>query len=226
MERKSILIIEDEVKIARFLELELTHEGYQVEQSHDGRDGLYKAQSQRFDLILLDVMLPHMNGIEVLRNIRQHSDIPIIMLTARDDVMDKVIGLDMGANDYITKPFAVEELFARIRVALKPNNSMIQENSLQVGGLKLDMDKHMVTYEEEIVELTKKEFDLLYYFLDNQGIALTREKILQAVWGYDYMGETNVVDVYVRYLRSKIDDQYNKKFIHTVRGVGYTLKHE
>lgn len=227
MNEKSILIIEDEVKIARFLELELIHEGYQVEQSHNGRDGLQKAQNGQFDLIILDVMLPYMNGIEVLRKIRQCSDIPIIMLTAKDDVMDKVIGLDMGANDYITKPFAVEELLARIRVALKSkNNSMTQENSLQVGSLKLDMDKHMVTYEQEVVVLTKKEFDLLHYFLENQGIALTRDKILQAVWGYDYKGETNVVDVYVRYLRSKIDDKYNRKFIHTVRGVGYLLKHE
>ena len=227
MSGEKILIIEDEIKIARFLELELLHEGYQVDQSHDGREGLKKAQSDEFDLIILDVMLPHMNGIEVLRRIRQTSEVPIIMLTAKDEVMDKVIGLDMGADDYMTKPFAIEELLARIRVALKTKkHNKIEKESLQIENLKLDLSKHRVTYGQEIIELTKKEFDLLHYFLENQNIVLTREKILQAVWGYDYIGETNVVDVYIRYLRSKIDDQYKKKFIHTIRGVGYILKYE
>jgi len=172
-------------------------------------------------------MLPYMNGIEVLRRVRQNSAVPIIMLTAKDEVMDKVIGLDMGANDYVTKPFAIEELLARIRAALKTKSHNISEGkSLQVGNLKLDIDKHMVVYGNEVIELTKKEFDLLHYFLENHNIVLTRDKILQAVWGYDYFGDTNIVDVYIRYLRSKIDDKYNKKLIHTVRGVGYLLKHE
>lgn len=222
-----ILIIEDEVKIARFLELELKHEGYQVEKSHDGREGLERALDEEFDLIILDRMLPHLDGIEILRRIRQISEIPIIMLTAKDEVMDKVIGLDMGANDYITKPFAIEELFARIRAALKIRTQYVtKEKSLQIGPLKLDINKHRLTYKEDIIELTKKEFDLLQYFLENPNIVLTREMILQRVWGYDYLGDTNVVDVYVRYLRSKIDDKYNKKFIHTIRGVGYLFNNE
>lgn len=224
---EKIFIIEDEVKIARFLELELKHEGYQVEQSHDGREGLQRAQDEEFDLIILDRMLPHLDGIEILRRLRQTSEVPIIMLTAKDEVMDKVIGLDMGANDYITKPFAIEELFARIRAALKiRNHNVSREKSLQSGSLKLDINKHIVSYKDEIIELTKKEFDLLQYFLENPNIVLTRDMVLQRVWGYDYLGDTNVVDVYVRYLRSKIDDKYSKKFIHTVRGVGYLLKNE
>lgn len=227
MSKKKILIIEDEIKIARFLELELTHEGYEVEQAHDGREGLQKAQNDPFDLIILDIMLPHINGIEVLRKIRQSSNIPIIMLTAKDEVMDKVIGLDMGANDYVTKPFAIEELLARIRTALKSSRQIVsEENRLQFGNLKLDTDMYKVTYGNEVIELTKKEFDLLHYFLENKNIVLTRDKILQAVWGYDYIGDTNIVDVYIRYLRSKIDDKYSIKLIHTVRGVGYILKHE
>lgn len=227
MNGEKILIIEDEIKIARFLELELLHEGYQVDQSYDGKEGLKKAQSEDYDLIILDVMLPQINGIEVLRRIRQTSEVPIIMLTAKDEVMDKVIGLDMGADDYMTKPFAIEELLARIRVALKLKRHHSQEKrTLQIENLELDVNRHRVTYGQEIIELTKKEFDLLHYFLENQNIVLTRDKILQAVWGYDYVGETNIVDVYIRYLRSKIDDQYNIKFIHTIRGVGYLLKHE
>jgi DNA-binding response OmpR family regulator len=213
--------------IASFLELELKHEVYQVEQSHDGREGLQRAQDEEFDLIILDKMLPHLDGIEILRRIRQTSEVPIIMLTAKDEVMDKVIGLDMGANDYITKPFAIEEIFARIRAALKIRNyNVSKEKSLQIGSLKLDISKHRVTYKDELVELTKKEFDLLQYFLENPNIVLTRDMILQRVWGYDYLGDTNVVDVYIRYLRSKIDDKYSKKIIHTVRGVGYLLNNE
>lgn len=227
MNNQRILIVEDEIKIARFLELELKHEGYEVDQSHDGREGLDKALDKEFDLIILDVMLPSMNGIEVLRRLRQSSEVPVIMLTAKDEIMDKVVGLDMGANDYVTKPFAIEELLARIRAALKRKvTQIIASNILELGDLKVDLDKYIVTYSNEIIELTKREFDLLRYFLENKNIVLTRDKILQAVWGYDYMGDTNVVDVYVRYIRGKIDDKYNKKIIHTIRGVGYLLKDE
>lgn len=227
MSSQSILIIEDEVKIARFLELELKHEGYEVDQAHDGREGLDKVLNKEFDLVILDIMLPSMNGIEVLRRLRQSSEVPVIMLTAKDETMDKVIGLDMGANDYVTKPFAIEELLARIRAALKRKVSQkITSNFLQLGELKMDLGKYTVMYNNEVIELTKKEFDLLHYFIENKNIVLTRDKILQAVWGYDYMGDTNVVDVYVRYIRVKIDDKYNKKIIHTVRGVGYLLKDE
>lgn len=227
MAAQKILIIEDEVKIARFLELELSHEGYLVDQAHDGREGLNKALGNEFDLIVLDIMLPSMNGIEVLRKIRQGLDTPVIMLTAKDEVMDKVIGLDMGADDYITKPFAIEELLARIRTALKRRLARNDYTKvLRTNDLSLDLDKYSVTFANEPVELTKREFDLLKYLLENKNIVLTREKLLETVWGFDYLGDTNVVDVYIRYLRSKIDEKYNRKIIHTIRGVGYSIKDE
>ena len=224
---QKILIVEDELKIARFLELELGHEGYMVDQAHDGKEGLSKALNNQYDLIVLDIMLPFVNGIEVLRKIRQSSEIPVILLTAKDEVMDKVIGLDMGADDYITKPFAIEELLARIRTALKRKNQKIElPKFLQVGQLKLDMDMYSVTFQDELIELTKREFDLLKHLVQNKNIVLTRDRLLEEVWGFDYIGDTNIVDVYIRYLRSKIDDKYNKKLIHTIRGVGYIIKDE
>lgn len=227
MINEKILIIEDELKIARFVQLELEHEGYVVDQAQDGRIGLDKALKGNFDLIILDVMLPSLNGMEVLRRLRQSSEVPVIMLTAKDEVMDKVMGLDIGADDYMTKPFAIEELLARIRVTFKRKRISISNSSLiEIGKLKLDTDKYTVTYDNESIDLTKKEFDLLKYLMINKDIVLSRESILEKVWEYDYAGDTNVVDVYIRYLRSKIDDKYNEKFIHTVRGVGYQLKHE
>lgn len=229
MESYRILIIEDEVKIARFLQLELEHEGYVVSQSHDGREGLSLAEEGQFDLIILDIMLPSMNGIEVLRRLRQSSEVPVIMLTAKDEIMDKVFGLDMGANDYVTKPFAIEELLARIRAALKRKvkaTSAPPSKVIEHCGVKLDLDKYTVSYNNEIIDLTKREFDLLQYLMQNKNIVLTRDRVLQAVWGYDYVGDTNVVDVYIRYLRSKLDERYDIKLIHTVRGVGYLLKDE
>lgn len=227
MPDKRILIIEDEVKIARFVQLELEHEGYTAEMVHDGRVGLERASNEGFDLIILDVMLPSLNGMEVLRRLRQVSEVPVIILTAKDDVPDKVMGLDFGADDYLTKPFAIEELLARIRGAFKHKRVQeIKSNAIQIGNLKMDPDKYTVSLNDEIIDLTKTEFDLLKYLMINQGIVLTRDTILKKVWGYDYSGDTNIVDVYIRYLRSKIDDRYQKKFIHTVRGVGYLLKHE
>jgi len=222
-----ILLIEDELNIARFLELELKYEGYVVDKAHDGRTGLNKALEENYDLIILDVMLPNLNGMEVLRRIRNNSDIPIIMLTAKGETMDKVMGLDLGADDYVTKPFEIEELLARIRVALKRKSSPSDNtNTIIVGSLKLNVDKHLVTYNDKIIDLTKREFDLLEYLMKNNQIVLSRDKILEHVWGYDYLGDTNVVDVYIRYLRSKIDDKHNVKLIHTVRGLGYLLKDE
>lgn len=223
-----ILIIEDEQKIARFLELELKYEGYMVEKAYDGRSGLEKALGDDISLVILDIMLPGLNGVEVCRRIRQSSEVPIIMLTAKDSTMDKVMGLDTGANDYVTKPFAIEELLARIRVALKHKGlvSAKSSNILSVNGLKLDLDQHLVTHDNEAIELTKKEFDFLQYLMENKNMVLTRDQILEKVWGYSYFGDTNVVDVYIRYLRSKIDDRFKKKFIHTIRGVGYLLKDE
>lgn len=230
MEKSKTLIIEDEVKIARFLELELKYEGYSVDISHDGREGLNMAINNEYDVIVLDVMLPSLNGMEVLRRIRSVSDVNIIMLTAKSDVTDKVMGLDIGADDYMTKPFAIEELLARIRVMLKRNKTRYVEknenNIITLGKLSIDIDRHNVTYDNENIELTKKEFDLLKYMLDNKGLVITRDNILQNIWGYDYIGDTNVVDVYIRYLRSKIDNKFNIKLIHTVRGVGYQIKDE
>lgn len=225
MSGEKILIVEDELKIARFLELELKYEGYAIEKCHDGRDGLNKALSGNFDLILLDIMLPSINGIEVLRKLRQNTEVPVIMLTAKDEVIDKVMGLDMGANDYVTKPFAIEELLARIRRCLKLKSSAPKPLTiLNVGNLKVDLEKYTVSFNNEIIDLTKREFDLLKYLLKNKNIVLTREKLMDSVWGYDYLGDTNVVDVYIRYLRSKIDNKYNIKLIYTVRGVGYLIK--
>jgi len=223
-----ILIIEDENKIARFVELELKYEGYEVEIASDGRTGLEKALHYNVDLVLLDIMLPGLSGIEVCRRIRLESSVPIIMLTAKDDVTDKVAGLDTGADDYMTKPFAIEELLARIRVALNRQSKINQPkvDMLQIGELKLNLTGHSAYYGEDEIVLTKKEFELLEYLLRNKNIAITREQLLNNVWDYEYLGDTNVVDVYVRYLRQKIDDKYGIRLINTVRGVGYIIKDE
>lgn len=224
-----VLIIEDEEKIARFLELELTHEGYETEKSGDGREGLEMALTGNFDMVLLDIMLPGLNGLEVIRRLRKSSGVPVIMLTARDAVMDKVSGLDMGADDYVTKPFAIEELLARIRVTLrkKQGSETAGENHvLSCGKLVLDSAAHTAEYDGNPIDLTKREFTMLETLLLNKNIVLTRDTFIEKVWGYDYMGETNVVDVYVRYLRGKIDDVYGVNLIKTVRGVGYVIKDE
>lgn len=224
---QKILIIEDEEKIARFVELELKHEGYEVEKTGDGRNGLMLAEQGGYDLILLDIMLPGINGIEILRRVRRQSDVPVIMLTARDAVMDKVSGLDMGADDYITKPFAIEELLARIRVTLRKHSSDSHRNEiLMCKGITLDSSRFKVTYNGISVELTAKEFALLQSLMQNKNIVMSRDTLLEKVWGYDYVGETNVVDVYIRYLRQKIDERFNTKIITTVRGVGYVIKEE
>lgn len=223
-----ILIIEDEEKIARFVELELKHEGNEADKAFDGRSGLEKALAGDYDLILLDVMLPGLNGLEVLRRLRQKKDTPVIMLTARDAVMDKVSGLDAGADDYITKPFAIEELLARIRVALKKRGSRgeneVSENRFEIRGVVLDPDRHEVTVNGERVELTNREFELLHVLMMNKNLVLDRDKLMNQVCGYDYIGETNIIDVYVRYIRTKIDDRFGIKLITTVRGVGYSIK--
>lgn len=222
-----ILLVEDEEKISRFLELELHHEGYETGKADNGRTGLEMALSGNYDLLVLDIMLPELNGLEVLRRLRKSSQMPVIMLTARDAVMDKVSGLDMGANDYITKPFAIEELLARLRATLRkhplPDSS---KRALTVGPVHLDPLRHTVTADGHAVTLTGREFQLLQYLMENVNIVLTRETLLSGVWGYDYMGETNVVDVYIRYLRQKIDEAYGLKTIHTIRGVGYVMKTE
>ena len=223
-----ILLVEDEEKLARMVELELRYEGYEVEKAFDGRSGLEKALSGNFDLVLLDIMLPALSGMEVLRRLRRESDLPVIMLTARDTVVDKVAGLDSGADDYITKPFAIEELLARIRAALRKGRTAVQNHSalLTAGVLTMDTERHTVTVGETPVELTRREFDLLHYLLENKEKVVTRESLLDHVWGYDYVGETNAVDVYIRFLRAKLEEPFGIKLIHTVRGVGYVIRDE
>ncbi|MHC1693815.1 MAG: response regulator transcription factor [Eubacteriales bacterium] len=222
-----ILIIEDEEKLARFVELELGFEGYSVTKAFDGRTGLELAEGGDFDLVLLDIMLPGLSGMEVLRRLRRSSAVPVIMLTARDSVIDKVSGLDSGADDYVTKPFAIEELLARIRTALRKSvQSALDSELLSACGLTLDTARRTVTYGSTPVDLTKREFDLLQYMLKNKGIVVPRETLLENVWGFDFEGETNAVDVYIRFLRGKIDDIFDIKLIHTVRGVGYVIKDE
>ena len=221
-----ILLVEDEEKLARFVELELCHEGYSVTKAFTGREGYELAASGGFDLILLDIMLPELNGMEVLRRLRRVSSVPVIMLTARDEVMDKVAGLDQGANDYITKPFAIEELLARIRASLRKSPGGGDSGIISTQGLTLDIKRRSVTVRETPVELTKREFDLLHYLLSNKGVVVTRDMLLENVWEYDFDGGTNAVDVYIRFLRGKIDEVFGIKLIHTVRGVGYVIKDE
>lgn len=224
-----ILIVEDDEGLSRFLELELQHEGYEITRLTNGREALNLAIEQKFDLILLDIMLPGLNGLEVLRRLNQEQEAltPVILLTARDAVMDKVAGLDGGAVDYITKPFAIEELLARIRVALKLHGtvkSVPQEGEVSWGPLSLSIKKHRVSYAGDEIVLTNREFQMLKTLLEHIDIVLSRDTLLERVCGYDYLGETNVVDVYIRYLRSKIDEVYGVKMIQTVRGVGYVIK--
>lgn len=229
-----ILIVEDEEKLARFVELELFHEGYQVSKSGNGREALSLAENEKFDLILLDILLPGLNGLEVLRRLQQEGiETPVILLTARDAVMDKVAGLDAGAVDYITKPFAIEELLARIRVGLKLHGATAltlvaprEEGTLSWEKLNLSEKRHQVTWNGQEIHLTNREFKMLQVLLKNKNIVLSRETLLEKVCGYDYMGETNVVDVYIRFLRSKIDEVYGVRMIQTVRGVGYVIKED
>ena len=224
-----ILIVEDEQKLSRYLYLELTHEGYDVMTAADGREALTAHESFHSDLIVLDLMLPKLSGIEVCRRIRQNDSVPIIMLTAKDDISDRVMGLDMGADDYMTKPFAIEELLARIRVSLRHNTSSPQagdETILTEGCVTLNRDSREVFCQNTPVALSKKEFDLLEYLMLKRGVAVKRDELLDKVWDYAYAGETNVVDVYIRYLRSKLDDPFKISLIHTVRGVGYMLRLE
>lgn len=226
MDEYKILIVEDEKQIARFLQLELMHEGYEVETVYDGREGLEKIRNNEYNLIILDVMLPSLNGMEVCRRVRAFSEVPIIMLTAKDSVIDKVTGLDIGADDYMTKPFAIEELLARIRAVKRKNSNKNNENKNEiiVNDLVMNLSTHEVKRGDKLIELTKREYDLLEYLMKNVDVVLNREQLLEVVWGYNYMGDTNVVDVYIRYLRSKIDEDFDVKLIHTVRGVGYVIK--
>ena len=254
-----ILIVEDEEKIARFVTLELEHEGYQVEHAADGRTAVDLALERDYDLILLDVLLPQLNGMEVLRRVRKHKDVPVIMVTARDAVMDKVAGLDAGADDYLTKPFAIEELFARIRVALKRSEAVRAASGvggvgagegatgadtaatspasdsaktsavpspavLTVGSVVLDPDRREVSVGGSPIALTARVFDVLALLMAHAGTVLTRERIAHEALGYDYVGDTNNVDVHIAHLRAKIEDAGGARIIQTVRGVGYVCR--
>lgn len=228
--KESILIVEDEVEIGNILKMELEHEGYQVKIKNNGRCGLETALSDTFDLILLDIMLPKMSGIEVLRKLRKREiNVPIILLTARNSTLDKVMGLDHGANDYITKPFKTEELLARIRSLLRYKNLAAREkigkdSLLLINDVVINMDSREVTRAGQDICLTPKEYDLLVYLVLHKNKTVTREGILLNVWGYEYEGDTNVLDVYISYLRKKIEEGFNSPFIQTVRGIGYTIK--
>jgi len=226
MTHANILIIEDERKIARFLKLELEYEGYEVEIAEDGVAGLEAYTGGSWDIVLLDVMLPRLNGMEVLRRIRlSGSAVPVILLTARDSLPDKVSGLDTGANDYITKPFAIEELLARIRACLRMTQLLKTENELlTIADLSVNEKTRLVKRGATEIELTPREFDLLVYLMKHVNQVLHREQLLSQVWGFDYFGDTNVVDVYIRYLRKKLDYPFDTPLIHTVRGIGYVLK--
>lgn len=226
--KKTILIVEDERKIARFLQMELEHEGYETVLEQNGLLAYNQIIQGSYDLVLLDIMLPGMDGLEICKKVRMLSAVPIIMLTAKDEVNDKVQGLDIGADDYLTKPFAIQELLARMRAVFRkhvdisaPKNA---QTVLRTGNLELYPERYEALVNGNAVNLTKREYDLLEFLLRNKNIVLGRERIIQEVWGYDYIGDTNVVDVYIRYLRSKIDDHFRHQYIHTVRGVGYVVK--
>ena len=222
-----IFIVEDERPIARLLQLTLEREGFKTASEPNGRRAYDRILQEKYDLILLDFMLPDMDGMEICRRVREVSDVPIIMLTARDEIRDKVEGLDLGADDYMTKPFAAEELLARIRRVIRRHTERVreaEESRYVVKNMIIYPERYEVTVKGEHVELTHKEYELLKYLVENKRNVLSRDQILQTVWGYDYIGDTNVVDVYISYLRSKIDDRFGEKYIYTTRGVGYAVK--
>lgn len=219
--RYKILVVEDDAQILRVLELELKHEGYEVETARDGLSGLERALKEP-DLIILDLMLPKLDGMEVCTRVRSKSDVPIIMLTAKDRIPDRVAGLDGGADDYLTKPFSIDELLARIRARLRDRNP--QSNVVGVKDLTMDRDRHEVKRAGKAIQLTAKEYALLEYLLLHRNKVHTRDELFNGAWGSDFLGDSNLIDVYIRYLRGKIDDGFDDKLIQTVRGVGYALK--
>lgn len=219
---KKILIIEDESNISDFVKMELEYEGYEAEISEDGKEGLIKALREDYDLIVLDLMLPGISGLEVCRRLKKEKDIPVIMLSAKDSVMDKVAGLQIGADDYIAKPFAIEELIARIQVIFR-RTEKVKSNIIKFKDLSIQLESRTVMKNEEKINLTNKEYELLILLLNNKGKVVTRDSILNEVWGYDYDAGTNVVDVYVSYLRNKLDEKNKEAYIETVRAVGYII---
>lgn len=225
-----VLIVEDEENLAKFIGLELKHEGYEVETVLDGRSGLDSALENNYDVILLDLMLPELNGLEVARRLRESKKTPIIMMTARDSVIDRVSGLDYGADDYLVKPFAIEELLARIRsllrrIAIETESSDKHRAIINFKDLRIEKENRIARHDDQIINLTKREYDLLLTLVENINVVQSREQLLKEVWGFDSEVETNVVDVYIRYLRNKIDDPESKaSYIQTVRGTGYVMR--
>ena len=222
--REKILVIEDDPKISRLLEIELKFEGFDVFFAYDGKEGLNMAKYGSYDLILLDVMLPKMSGMEVCKRIREGSQVPIIMLTAKDEISDKVVGLDYGADDYMTKPFSNEELIARIKALIRRTKKRNNQEEFVYEDLKINYSTYEVFRGETLISLSKREFELLDYLVLNKGIVLSRDKILENVWGFEYIGNDNILDLYIKYLRDKIDKPYERKFIQTVRGLGFIFK--
>ena len=228
--KNRVLIIEDEKNLERFVDLELQHEGYETAICHDGRKGLETALNQEWDVILLDLMLPELNGLEVCRRIRPIKDTPIIIMTARDSVIDRVSGLDQGADDYIVKPFAIEELLARLRALFrridhnKEEKNQSQQSSVKYRNLVIEKKGRIVKRDDQVIDLTKREYELLLYLMENLNTVMSREVLLDKVWGYKTEVETNVVDVYIRYLRNKIDVPGKDSYIQTVRGTGYVMR--
>jgi len=222
---KRVLIIEDNDKIRKLLKMELMHEKYLVHEASDGKIGLEKFKSGSFDLILLDLMLPKYSGEEVCKKIRETSDIPIIVLTAKDQILNKVELLDRGADDYLTKPFNMQELFARMRVIFRNKKDFYSDNFIKYEELKIDSEQKILYLNDKEIKLTKTEYNLIYNFILNKEIVLSREKIIEEIWGWDFEGDIKIIDVYINSLRKKIETK-NKKYIKTVRGFGYVLKHE
>ena len=220
----NVLIVEDEENMVSFIKMELEYEGYNVDVANDGRKAVSLALEKDYDVILLDLMLPGINGIEVCRRIRKEKETPIIMLTARDSVMDKVTGLKSGADDYLAKPFAIEELIARMEVIFRRNKKDKINSELKFKDIILDIEGRTVRRNNEVIELTNTEFQLLLMFMKNINRALTRDIIMENIWGYNSEAETNVVDVYVRYIRNKLDKNDKEKYIQTIRGVGYIMR--
>lgn len=221
---KKILIIEDEKNIASFIKMELEFEGYKAFVEADGKYGLIKALEENFDLILLDLMLPGLNGLEVCRRLKREKNTPIIMLSARDSVMDKVTGLQIGADDYIAKPFAIEELLARIQVVFRRDNNTKNSHVIEFKDLTIDLDARTVKKGDEELNFTNKEYEVLVYLIKNKNKVISRDNLIENIWGYDYEAETNVVDVYIRYLRNKLNGENKEEYIQTVRSVGYVIR--
>jgi len=220
---KKILIIEDEKNISSFVKMELEFEGYSTQVIEDGKQGLDEAVNNDYDLILLDLMLPSLNGIEVCRRLKKEKDTPIIMLSAKDSVMDKVSGLQMGADDYIAKPFAIEELLARIQVVFR-RESNSKSKVIEFKDLSINIESRLVKKGDKELNLTNKEYELLLHLMENKEKVISRFSLLESVWGYNYEAETNVVDVYVRHLRNKLDTEDKEEYIKTIRSIGYVMR--